>query len=496
MRLPEYDSLDATALAALVARGETTPAELLEAALERADLRNPRLNAIIVRFDDEARQRAAGPLPAGPFTGVPFLLKDVFAAWKGHPLAYGSRLLEGFRPDFDSELVTRLQRAGLVLFGVTNAPEFGILAHTEPSLYGAARNPWNPDHTPGGSSGGSAAAVAARIVPAAHGNDGGGSIRIPASHCGLFGLKPSRGRVSLAPAGDAWMGFASEGVLTRSVRDSAALLDVLAGPVPGDPYAAPPQARPFREEVGAPPGRLRVAFTDRSFFGHGTDPECSAAVRDAAKLLADLGHDVEEATPKMDRDALVRAYLYVVGACTAAAVETAAAASGREPGPSTLEDVTLALGAAGWAVSAAELVAANETIHAMTRDLALFFSRYDLLVTPTVAQPPVRIGALAPKGWERAAMRVAAATRARWLIDMLLKAVGDRSFDATGFTMPFNQSGFPAMSVPLHVTAAGLPVGVQVVGRFADEATLFRVAAQLEAARPWAGRVPASVSAG
>jgi amidase len=495
MRLPEYDSLDATALAALVAQKQVTPLEMLEAALERADRRNPALNAIVRRYDDEARGRASGPLPEGPFTGVPFLLKDVLAAWKGHALASGSRLADGFLPDFDSEVVRRLERAGLVLFGTTNAPEFGILAHTEPALYGPARNPWNPDHGPGGSSGGSAAAVAARIVPAAHGNDGGGSIRIPASHCGLFGLKPTRGRVSLAPVGEMWMGFATDGVLTRTVRDSAALLDVLAGPVPGNPYASPPQARPFLQELTTPPGRLRVAFTDKSLFGHGTDPECSAAVRDAAKLLAELGHGVEEAAPPIRREEAVRAYLYVVAACTSVAVDDAARATGRTPGASTLEDETLALAAAGRAVSAAELIGANETIHLLARDFAAFFARYDLLVTPTVAQPPPRVGAMQPKGWERVAMRIASATGARWLIDRLLAEVGDRSFDATGFTMPFNQTGQPAMSVPLQVTAAGLPVGVQVAARFGDEATLFRVAAQLEAARPWAARVPALAGA-
>jgi len=494
LRLPEYDSLDATAMAALVARGDVKPSELLEAALERADRRNPRIGAIVQRYDDEARRRAAGPLPAGPFTGVPFVLKDVFAAWKGHALASGSRLLAGHVPDFDAEIVRRFERAGLVLFGTTNAPEFGLLAHTEPKLYGPARNPWNADHTPGGSSGGSAAAVAARIVPAAHGNDGGGSIRIPSSHCGLFGMKPTRGRVSLAPAGEAWMGLACEGVLTRSVRDSAALLDVIAGHVPGNPYATPPQAGPYAQEVGRPPGRLRIAFTDGSFFGHDTHPECSAAVREAAALLAGLGHEVEEAAPPMNREALVQAYLYLVAASAAAAVETAAELSGRQPGTATLEDETLALVAGGWAISAAELVQATEVIHAMARDVAVFFARHDVLITPTVAHPPVPVGALQPKPWERAAMRFASTTGWRWLIDLLFKAVGDRSFDATGFTMPFNQTGQPAMSVPLHVTADGLPIGVQAVGRFGDEATLFRLAAQLEAARPWADRTPAMVA--
>ena len=491
MLLPEYDSLDATALAGLVARGEVTSAELLEAALERADLRNPRLNAITSRYDDEARKRASGPLPKGPFTGVPFVIKDLLTAWKGHPMSAGSRLQAGFVPDYDSEVVKRLEGAGLVLFGTCNAPEFGVLAHTEPVLHGPARNPWNTEHTTGGSSGGSAAAVAARIVPAAHGNDGGGSIRIPAANCGLFGMKPTRGRISFGPGlGEAWMGFASEGVLTRSVRDSAALLDVLAGPAAGDPYAAPAQRRPFSAEVGVQPGRLRVAFTDRSLFGHGTDPECSAAVRDSARLLADLGHEVEEASLPLRRDELVRAYLHVVAASTAADVEVSARRTGRRPGADTLEAETLALVAAGNTLSSCDLASAIETIQAAARDIARFFERYDLLVTPTMAQPPVRVGSLQPKPWERFALRLAAATRSRALIDRLFSQVGDRSFDATGFTMPFNQTGQPAMSVPLHFTASGLPLGTQVVGRFGDEATLFRIASQLEAARPWADRMP------
>jgi amidase len=494
MRLPEYDSLDATALAGLVARGEVTAAEVLEAALERADQRNPRLNAITSRYDDEARRRATGPLPRGPFTGVPFLIKDLMTAWKGHPLTAGSRLLAGFVPDFDSEVVRRLEAAGMVLFGMTNAPEFGILAHTESELLGPARNPWNVDHTPGGSSGGSAAAVAARIVPAAHGNDGGGSLRIPASHCALFGLKPTRGRVSLAPAGDAWLGLASEGVLTRTVRDSAALLDVLAGPVAGDPYAAPAPTRAYAAEVGAPPGRLRIAFTDHSFFGHGTDPECSAAMKDAAKLLSELGHHVEEASPPIARDEMVLAYLHVVAACVASAVTLASSRTGRRPGLFTVEAETAGLVAAGRAVSSGELVTAGNAIHSMGRDMAEFFGRFDLLLTPTVARPPSRIGALKPKPWERLGLRIAAATGARPLMDRLFALVGDRSFDTTGFTMPFNMTGQPAMSVPLHFTAGGLPIGTQLVARFGDEAMLFRVAAQLEVARPWAQKMPADLA--
>jgi len=499
MRLPEYDDLDALGLAERIARGDFTAAEALAAALERCDARNPPLNAVVERSDDEARQVARrldgsrGTGPAGPLHGVPFLLKGLSTAWRGHPLTGASRLGAGFVPDFDAEATRRLHGAGLVLFGLTNSPELGILAHTEPALTGPTRNPWDLGRTPGGSSGGSGAAVAARMVPAAHGNDGGGSIRIPASHCGLVGLKPSRGRVSMAPVGEVWSGFSSEGVLTRTVRDSAALLDVLAGPVPGDPDALPPPARPFLAEVGTPPGRLRIAFTDGPFFGHATHADCAAAVREAAALLGDLGHEVVEARPPFEREPLVRAYLVVVAAGVALAVGQLARRTGRRPGPSTLEAETLGLLAAGRAFSAAEHAEALETIRAFGRSMAAFHARHDLLLTPTVAQPPTRVGALAPKPWERAALLAAFRLGSRRLLDLLFAQIGDRSFDATGYTMPWNQTGQPAVSLPFRWTADGLPIGVQAVGRFGDEATLFRLAAQLEAARPWAQRRPPGV---
>jgi len=500
MRFPEYDDLDALGLAALVARGELRAEEVLEAALDRADARNPALNAIVTRADGEGRTAARAVdearrqgLPAGPLAGAPFLLKDVMTAWKGQPLTGGSRLGAGFVPDFDSEVTRRLKGAGLVLFGLTNAPELGILSHTEPLLHGPARNPWSPAHTPGGSSGGSAAAVAARIVPAAHGNDGGGSIRIPASHCALFGLKPSRGRVSLAPIGEAWAGLVSEGGLTRSVRDSAALLDALAGPLPGDPDAAPPPARPFLEEAATPPGRLRVAFTDGPFFGHETHPDCRGAVRAAAALLADLGHEVVEDRPPFDREAMVRAYLVVVAGGVAASVAALARQTGRTPGADTLEVETLGLVAGGRAFTAQEHVEAQAAMHAWSRQVGTFFERYDLLLTPTVAMPPRRVGELQPKPWEKAGIRLACQLGSRRLLDTLFAQIGDRSFDATGYTMPWNQTGQPAASIPIHWNAEGLPIGVQAVARLGDEATLFRVAAQVEAARPWARRRPPSL---
>lgn len=493
MRLPEYDQLDALGLGALLASGQVSAAELLEAALERADARNPALNAIVHRADEAARARAAGTLPDGPLSGVPFLIKDLLTAWRGHPMTASSRLGAGFRPGFDSEVVRRLEAAGLNLFGITNAPEFGILAHTEPRLHGPCRNPWSTGHTPGGSSGGSAAAVAARIVPAAHGNDGGGSLRIPASHCGLFGLKPTRGRVSFAPSSDGWDGMACEGVLTRSVRDSAALLDVLAGPVPGDTFTPPPPARPWLEEVGRPPGRLRIAFTEGSFFGRTTHQECRAAVRDAARALAGLGHELVEDRPPFEREPMVRAYLVVVAAGVSAAVDSVSRLTGRPVHQSLLEPETAGLAAGGRAFTAVEHVAALDATRAWARRIGPFFERYHLLLTPTVGQPPVRVGALQPRPLEALGIRLAAALGSRRLLDLLFAEIGDRSFEATGFTMPWNQTGQPAASLPIRWTPEGLPLGAQLVGRFGDEATLFRVAAQLEAARPWAGRSPPGI---
>ena len=490
VRLPEYDRLDATALAALVARGEVTPLELLEAAVERVEARNPRLNAVVHRFDDDARRRAAGIIPAGPFRGVPLLLKDLVAFAEGQPATGSCRLFEGLIAPVDSEIVRRFRAAGFLLFGQTNTPELGILPVTEPRLRGPTRNPWNPDHTPGGSSGGSAAAVAARMVPLAHGNDGGGSIRIPASACGLFGLKPTRARTSFAPAyGDLWAGLVQEHVLTRSVRDSAAVLDAVAGPAPGDPYVAPSPARPFLEELGAPPGRLRVAFDAGSLFGHSIHPDCAAAVRDAARLLADLGHEVVEARPRFGREELVRAYLVIIAAYTRAELEGGCRRAGRPLDLALVEPETAGLAAAGRALSADDLAGAINAAQAASREVAAFFGRHDLFLTATMAYPPARVGAFALGPWDRVQVQAVTRLPFRTLVDRLLRELSGRAFEATGNTMLFNITGQPAASLPLAWNAAGLPVGVQLAARFGDEATLFRVASQLEAARPWGHRV-------
>jgi amidase len=422
---------------------------------------------------------------------VPFLLKDLNTAYAGQPLSSGSRMMKDYVPAFDSELVRRVKAAGLVPFGKTNTPEFGILGVTEPVLFGPARNPWNPKHTTGGSSGGSGAAVGARMVPMAHGGDGGGSIRIPASCCGLFGFKPTRGRVSLAPTyGESWSGMVQEHVLTRSVRDSAAMLDVLAGNVAGDPYWAPPVARPFAQEVGAPPGKLKVAYTRAPLFGNKTHPDCEAALDSTLKLLTVLGHEVVEARPEFSRDELVRAYLMVVASNVAADVAAAVKLSGKRASGALLEPQTRALALAGRKSSALDQVEAEASMHRAGRSLAAFFQGYDVFMTPTLAQPPVEVGSLALKLMDKISIAVLLAFPLKVLVDTMIDQMAADALEPVPNTQLFNQTGQPAMSVPLHWNAAGLPIGVQFVGRFGDEATLFRLAAQLEAARPWADRVP------
>lgn len=491
MRLPEYDRLDALALADLVRRGEVSSAELLEAALERAERRNPRVNAVVARYDDEARARARGPLPEGPLSGVPFLIKDHLAAWAGHPLTSSSRLLSGVVPDRDAEVVRRFEAAGLVIFGQTNTPELGILATTEPAVRGPTRNPYDPARSAGGSSGGSAAAVSVAIVPAAHGNDGGGSLRIPASVCGVFAMKPTRGRVSCGPMlGEIWHGLGTDGVITRSVRDSAALLDAISGPALGDPFALPAPHRPFLAAARDRPPPLRVAVTHASLFGRTTAPECREAVDRTARLLEALGHRVVDARPPFSRDALVRAYLVVVAASVASDVDAAARAAGRAPSLALLEPETRALAAGGRILRASDLDAARREIHAAGRAVAAFFEDHDVLVTPTLAHPPLPLGAFASSAAERLGMWLVGRLGSRRLLERLFEEVGARSFEATGNTMLFNETGHPAMTLPLHATESGLPIGVQFAARHGDEATLFRLATQLEETRPWADRSP------
>jgi amidase len=495
MPIREYGRLDALGLAELVRRGEVTPGELLEEAIARAERVNPRINAIIRPLHDQARRDAAALPPSdAPFRGVPLLLKDLDAAVAGVPHAAGSRFLAALTPTRDATLVERFRRAGAVIFGKTNTPELGITPFTEPALFGPTRNPWNPDVTPGGSSGGAAAAVAAGIIPVAHANDGGGSIRIPASCCGLFGFKPTRGRTPVGPDHtQLWSGFAIAHVISRSVRDSAAMLDAIAGPEPTSPYWAPPVARPFAAEVGAPPGRLRIALTKRPFVTTvAPHPDCAAAADDAARLLSDLGHDVEEADLNIDGDAFARDFFLLVCVEIAAIIARGQERVGRAPLAGELETNTVITAIIGRQQTAVRAAQARERLEAAIRGAAPIHDRFDLVLSPTLGLPPVGIGALVPRGAEAFAHDVLVALRLGFLLRLpgVVESAVRRVFAFIPFTPIANVSGQPAMSVPLSWNKEGLPIGVQLQGRFGDEATLFRVAAQLEAARPWADRRP------
>ncbi|MCG6986863.1 MAG: amidase [Gemmatimonadetes bacterium] len=492
----EYLSHDALGLAQLVRDRHVTPPELLEIALERVRSLNPRLNAVVRLMEEDARRAASSPPEGAPFSGVPFLAKDLTSGYAGHPTSAGSRLLVDVPVDHDTDLVRRVKAAGLVVFGKTNLPEWGLVPYTEPELFGPCHNPWDPERTTGGSSGGSAAAVAAGIVPMAGGGDGGGSIRIPASCCGLFGLKPTRGRVPTGPDyATFWRGAAQEHVLTRSVRDSAAMLDATHGTSPGAPFEIPAPEGPYLAEVERDPGRLRIAWTARPLLEADVHADCVAAVEDAAGLLADLGHEVVEATPTIDAPAFAKAFLTVVAGELGADLADYSTHTGRRPRRSQMEAATWAVALLSRAVSAETYASALRTLEAVGLRLAPFFQRYDVYLTPTVASPPPRIGALQPPAWQRRLLSLLGAVGS----GSLLKAVGlidQAAADAFSFipwTPVFNATGQPAMSVPLFWNADGLPVGTHLVGRWGDEATLFRLAGQLERARPWFGRMPEMV---
>lgn len=485
----EYAHYDATGLAELIARRELTPAELLETAVQRAEASQPRLNAICVKFYDEARARAAAPLQ-GPFAGVPLLIKDISQYYAGQPCTMGSNALRDWRPSEHSLLVQRWLDAGFVIFGRTTTPELGLKAVTETRRWGVTRNPWNTERTPGGSSGGAAAVVAAGVVPVAGASDGGGSIRIPAAYCGLFGLKPSRGLVSFAPiGGEMWDGAAIEHALTRSVRDSAALLDCVAGSVVGDPFRVMPPAEGYASALQRPPGRLRIGYSHRAPLGTPVDAECVRAVEQAAKLLESLGHHVEPAEPEVDGEALARSYLTMYFGQVAAAVAQLKASGAREQ---DFEPETRALALIGRRLSADRYVAERGNWNLYARALGRFHSRYDLWLSPTTAMAPARIGELDLPWFERVALAVVLALRAGGVLQAsgTVEAAARLNLARTPFTQLSNLTGTPSMSVPLHWGADGLPYGVQFVGRHGEESLLFSLAAQLEQAQPWFDRVP------
>ncbi len=473
-----FAHLDATAQADLVRRREVSPAELVEAAIARVVRLNPQLNAVIHPRFDAVREEARAIVPgSAPFAGVPFLVKDFLCLTAGDPIHLGTRVLRdaGLRAPHDSYLTQKLKAAGLLIVGRTNTPELGTLPTTEPDAYGPTRNPWNLAHSTGGSSGGSAAAVAAGIVAAAHANDGGGSIRIPASECGLVGLKPSRGRTSFGPElGDCIGGLVCEGVVTRSVRDTAALLDAIAGRMPGDPYSAPPPHRPYREEAGAAPGRLRIGYRTTSPGTLGAvHAEAVAAVERTAGLLESLGHHVDQASPEALEDPEVaRHFTTMYATNTAFLLDTLATYSGRPVTAADVDPLNWALAELGRSCSAPQLLDSMGWLQGYTRRVAAWWeSGFDLLLTPTLPEPPPPLGTFRPDP-----------------ADPL--AAGFKATAFAAFTLPFNATGQPAVSLPLHWSAAGLPVGVQLIAPYHGEDLLLRVASQLEEAQPWVDRRP------
>lgn len=469
MRPDEYVRYDGLGLAELVRKREVEPEELLDLAFEITERANPRINALILLRGAAARAEIAD-LPDGPFRGVPFPVKDLHLQIAGTVTTNGCALFRDAVASADSTLIGRYRAAGLVLFARSTSPEFGLTLSTESSLWGATRNPWNLSRMAGGSSGGAAAAVAAGIAPLANASDGGGSIRIPASCCGLFGLKPTRMRTPLGPLrAESWNGMSSIHAVTRSVRDSAALLDATAGPELGDPYWAPPAERPYLEEVGTPPGRLRIALLRTAPSGIATEPECLRAVDAAARLCAELGHDVEEATPALDGSGIGSAMVSTISVATRVALEARAADLGRPLAESDVEPVTWAMVQGALGTTGLDMARARDTILRASRDMARFQERWDVILSPTLARVPLELGLC---------------SLSRRDVDGYFREI----VTVSPFTSTANVTGQPAMSVPLHWTADGLPIGVMFAGRFGDEATLFRLAGQLEQARPWAER--------
>jgi amidase len=489
----DLSAQDALALADLVRRREVTPRELVDSCIAAAERLNPKLNAIVTPMYEQARAAASGTLPEGPFRGVPFFVKDLVQPVAGVRFTRGGRFYASQIADHDSTLIERYRRAGLVIVGKTNTPEFGLTPWTEPVLHGSTHNPWSLAHNTGGSSGGSGAVVAARIAPMAHGGDGGGSIRIPASACGVFGLKPTRGRTPYGPdLAEGWFGFALDHALTLSVRDSAALLDASDGYELGAPYDAPPKSGPYLAETTREPGKLRIALCKIPVLPGTPHPDVLAAADDAAKLCESLGHHVEERTLPVDRDLFAVDFTTLVAVSTACDIEEAEGIVGRTPTHRDFETSTWVVGLLGKTMSGQKLEMARRRLQALARRIAEFQRDFDVILTPTLGLPPPLIGSLAPHGIEAKAQELIARAGLTPLlrIQPLVEAIAKKTFTFIPYTPLANVTGQPSMSVPLHWNAAGLPVGAMFTGRFGDEATLFRLAAQLERARPWRDRKP------
>lgn len=472
--IAEYDKLDSLAMADLVRRGEVKAQELLEEAVRRTEARDPVLNAVTTRLYDHARGLIAKGLPDGPLRGVPYLLKDLGVYYAGFPTTNASRLFADFRSPVDSALADRYVKAGLVIFGKTNLSEFGISATSESEMLGVCRNPWSLEHTTGGSSGGATSAVAGGILPSAHAADGGGSIRIPAAHCGLFGLKPTRARIPLGPhIGESWAGMTIHHAVTRSVRDSAVLLDISHGGAPGDPYAAPPAPASYLDLVSREPRQLKVALSLKSFEGVALDPQVREGVERAAALCESLGHQVEwvELDTVISAEEYIQCRSQIIHGSMYTSLARRKQQLGQEWGPKDLQRVTWMFGEAGKDVTAKDYLGAIQTLQRVSRGVGEQFERWDVLLSPVCATPPHRLGEVDMEAAE-------------------LEPYKAKARQHTGYTSIWNVTGQPAMSVPLHWTREGLPVGVQFTGRFGDEATLFQLAGQLERAAPWFDRLP------
>ena len=470
--MTETTWLDATAQAELIRRGEISAVDLVDAAIGRIEAVNPKLDAVIRTRFDRARAEAAGGLPDGPFRGVPFLFKDLGCKVAGEATAFGVGPMRDQPWPVTSYLAEAFLAAGFVPLGRTNVPEMGTTVTTEARSFPPARNPWDPGRSTGGSSGGSAAAVASGMVPAAHANDGGGSIRIPASECGLVGLKPNRGRVSQGPeVGEGWAGGTIDGVVTRTVRDAAGILDVISVRQPGEPYYAPPLPRPLAEEIGADPGRLRIGFVDRpGRDGFLDDPECRAAVAGAARLLESLGHHVEESAPEaMAEEEFVQHFTTIIAADTEALFRSFEALLGGPIAEDDIEPRNAFYRQVGAATDAVTYLQSRAWIGTWARRMASWWTGHDLLLTPTVGAPPPELG---------------------WFTAEGPLAEGGRVVSFIPYTAQFNMTGQPAVSLPLHWTPDGLPVGIQLVAAYGREDLLIRVASQLEQASPWAQRRP------
>lgn len=492
MSFSAYHKYDGLGLAELVRKGEVSPAELVEEAIQRIETHNPTLNAVVQKLYERARAQARGTLPEGPFTGVPILVKDLHATLAGEPTSNGNKLWKDRRATLTTEIVRRWEASGALIVGRTNTPEFGLVPYTESGTLGPARNPWDSTRSPGGSSGGSGAAVAARMVPIATGGDGGGSIRIPSSACGIFGLKPTRGRTPTGPViGESWSGFDIDHVLTRSVRDSAAMLDATKGPEVGAPYIIP-DAGPFLEEVGKHPGRLKIAFSTKPMLGRNVHPDCVRGVAETVELLRGLGHEVVEDAPALDGEEFSLRFLTVLAGQIRADIEEAAEAAGKKVSLDDFDLTTFGTGLFGTILKASDYARAMRYLQSTARGIGRFFEKYDILLTPVLSQPPVKIGALQPSASEQTQLRLIARTGATWILEAMgiIKPLAAQTFEFIPWTPVFNVTGQPAMSVPLHWNAAGLPIGMHFVGKWGDEATLFRLAGQLEKEKPWFEKAP------